>query len=98
MAVIDARPDAGPRAAPPGGAAAVRERLRREIADLERLLAGDVVAAFPLRVPVSPPASASPPDGPRLLDPAELERIRDRLADVLAGRPGAEARAKLERM
>lgn len=98
MAVIDARPEARRPSAPPDGAAAAREHLRRQIADLERLLAGDVVAGFPLRIPVPPGPGASRPDGPRLLEPAELERVRDRLADVLAGRPRAEARAKLKRM
>jgi hypothetical protein len=87
MAVLDARP------------ASARDALRRQIADLERFLAGDVLAGVPMRMPVPPSASErAPADGPRVLTPAELESLRDRLADLLGGRPCAEARARLERM
>jgi hypothetical protein len=97
MAALDVRPGAPRRATP--RPVSVRALLARQIADLERYLARDVVAGFPMRLPVAPVASdAVADDGPRVLDPDELERLRDRLADAVGGRPFAEARGRLERM
>jgi hypothetical protein len=66
-----------------------RRDLRDQVARLERELQDTLVSAFPrtgLSVSLAPRRSA----GPRVLSLAELEDLRDRLADKLA-----EARAEL---
>src|SRR5215210_4482913 len=83
---------------------AARRTLRAQIARLERDLGAAVVAAYP-RLPAGT-ASVSHA-GPRLLGLAELERIRDDLADRLAdvrrqaaeqGERQAQHRLVIERM
>jgi len=65
-----------------------RDELRRQIARLERELAGLFTEAFPrLALDTSVPAAAP---GPRVADLGELERVRDALAGRIA-----EARAVL---
>jgi hypothetical protein len=73
-----------------------RPRVHRQIADLERSLAAGAVDGFPARRPVSHVPADS--DGPRVLGRTQLERIRDRMADTLAGVPVREAQARLEEM
>src|SRR5215210_5454715 len=60
---------------------AARRTLRTQIGRLERDLGGAVVAAYP-RLPAG--SARVSHAGPRLLGLAELERIRDDLADRLA--------------
>jgi len=60
---------------------AARRTLRTQIARLERELGGAVIAAYP-RLPAGTARVSHA--GPRLLGLAELERIRDDLADRLA--------------
>jgi hypothetical protein len=88
-----------------GAERAARDSLKAQIARLERELSGVVADRFPH---IPPPAVASTPaPGPRLLDLAELERTRDRLAGhvqelrALAAARGSReqaAREQLERM
>jgi hypothetical protein len=68
---------------------AARRTLRDQIARLERDLGAAVVAAYP-RLPAG--TAGVPHAGPRLLGLAELERIRDDLADRLAEVRGQAAR------
>ena len=81
-----------------------RRTLRRQVAHLEREIAGVVASAFPRLDATAPTAGLG---GPRLLSLGELERTRDALAGQLAGlhrrqaeqaERQAEARALLERM
>ena len=72
---------------------AARRTLRDQIARLERDLGAAVIAAYP-HLPAGI-ASVSH-SGPRLLGLAELERIRDDLADRVAG-VRAQAAAQAER-
>lgn len=83
---------------------AARRALRAQVARLEREAAGIVASAFPRLDPGAPPPSLA---GPRLLGLAELERVRDALAervtDLRAAAAAqaerqAAARAELERM
>lgn len=60
---------------------AARRSLREQIARLEREFGAAVIAAYP-RLPAGTAAVAHA--GPRLLGLAELERIRDDLADRIA--------------
>ena len=60
---------------------AARRTLRDQIARLERDLGAAIVAAYP-RLPAA--AATRSHAGPRLLGLAELERVRDELADRLA--------------
>jgi hypothetical protein len=92
MALLD------PEVRAPAQRAVGRPSLHREIADLERALAAGVVGGFPARRPVPAPSVPTAAGGPRVLATDELERVRDRLAAMLAGRPAAEARARLEAM
>jgi hypothetical protein len=75
------RPDVDERAA--------RRTLRDQIARLERDLGAAVIAAYP-RLPAGTAGVSHA--GPRLLGLAELERIRDDLADRLAEVRGQAAR------
>jgi hypothetical protein len=59
------------------GERAARRSLRAQIAKLERDLSAMVADGFPHIAPI---ASAAGPQTPRLLDLAELEQLRDRLA------------------
>lgn len=77
--------DAGERAA--------RRTLRAQIARLDRDLGAAVLAAYP-RLAVTTPAITHA--GPRVLSLGELERVRDELADRLAG-VGALTAAQAER-
>jgi hypothetical protein len=64
------------------GGRAARRSLRLQIAKLERDLADAFVTAYPMggiELPLGPPGE------PRLLDLAELERVRDDLAERLRG-------------
>src|SRR3954465_12596033 len=71
---------------------AARRTLREQIARLERDLGAAVIAAYP-RLPAGPARVSHA--GPRLLGLAELERIRDDLADRIAeGRMRAAAQAE----
>ena len=88
-----------------GDERAAREALRAQVAKLERELSGLVALTFPHISPRDPDGEAF--SGPRLLNLAELERVRDRLAlrvgDVqgeVAERKALErrSRALLERM
>src|SRR4051812_27447623 len=72
---------------------AARQTLRTQISRLERDLGAAVIAAYP-RLPAGT-ASVSH-TGPRLLGLAELERIRDDLADPVAD-VRAQAAAPAER-
>jgi hypothetical protein len=73
-----------------------RRDLRDQVARLERELQDTLVSAFPrtgLSVSLAPRRSA----GPRVLSLAELEDLRDRLADRLArARSELSARADVE--
>jgi hypothetical protein len=73
-----------------------RRDLRGQVARLERELQDTLVSAFPrtgLSVSLAPRRSA----GPRVLSLAELEDLRDRLADRLAqARSELSARADVE--
>lgn len=71
------------RAAPDETAA--RRDLRDQIARLERELALELAVVFPRREPLREGRSASPRGGPRLLSLGELERVRDELAERIAG-------------
>ncbi|HEY4896720.1 MAG TPA: hypothetical protein VII01_11580 [Solirubrobacteraceae bacterium] len=86
---------------------AARDALRRQIARLEHELSAIVAERFPF-IPV-PASELAPPSGPggSLLDLAELERTRDRLAGRVQELEGMalaraeherRAREKLERM
>ena len=72
---------------------AARRTLRAQIARLERDLGAAIIAAYP-RLPAGSARVAH--DGPRLLGLEELERVRDDLADRLAG-VRAQAAAQAER-
>src|SRR5215210_9163386 len=72
---------------------AARRTLRTQIARLERDLGAAVVAAYP-RLPAGTARASHA--GPRLLGLAELERIRDDLADRLA-EVGEQAAAQADR-
>jgi hypothetical protein len=72
---------------------AARRTLRAQIARLDRDLGTAVLAAYP-RLPVNAPASTHA--GPHVLSLGELERVRDELADRLAG-VGALSAAQAER-
>ena len=83
---------------------AARRTLRAQIAHLERDLGAAVIAAYP-RLPAGTARLSH--SGPRLLGLAELECIRDDLADRVAavraqaaaqGERQAEARVLIERM
>src|SRR5215210_9015499 len=76
---------------------AARRTLRTQIARLERELGGAVIAAYP-RLPAGTARVSHA--GPRLLGLAELERIRDDLADRVAevrGQASAQAERRGER-
>jgi hypothetical protein len=84
---------------------AARRMLRDQIARIEAQLAGCVATAFGARNAV--PAAVAGEHGPRVLGIAELERVRDDLADRLAearreltaiGIAQERARVRLERM
>jgi hypothetical protein len=74
--------DGSPRSRAEIGERAARRSLRLQIAKLERELADAFVTAYPM-------GGLELPDGPagepRLLDLAELERVRDELAERLRG-------------
>jgi hypothetical protein len=82
---VPVRPEVDERAA--------RRALREQIARLERDLGAAVIAAYP-RLPAGTATISQA--GPRLLGLAELERIRDDLADRLAD-VRAQAAAQAER-
>jgi uncharacterized small protein (DUF1192 family) len=84
---------------------AARRTLRDQIARLEAQLADCVATALPARAAVAFAVAGA--HGPRVLGIAELERVRDDLADRLAGARRAlterglaqeRARVRLERM
>jgi len=87
MVVLDDRVPASARLAhtdASGGQRAARAQLRGQIAGLERQLARAVVDGWP-RVALPAAAGAAVRPGPRLLNLGELERVRDELADRVAG-------------
>lgn len=93
-ATLSSPPTTRTPALPPAGIGtgdeqAVRAELRRQIARLERELGRLFGSAFP-RKGISWTVGAA--GGPRVLGVADLERVRDRLADRIA-----EARAEVSR-
>ncbi len=89
------------------GEAAARRTLRDQVARLERELSGAVVGAFPRQGLLPAEDAGRVPTAPRMLSLGELEALRDRLSDRLAGARRAleqrtareeEARVALERM
>jgi hypothetical protein len=65
---------------------AARRDLREQVARLERELQQTLITAFPHGgVDVTLGAMTARPRGPRLLSLGDLERLRDQLADRLAG-------------
>ncbi|WP_372790513.1 hypothetical protein [Paraconexibacter sp.] len=89
----------------PADESAARRTLRAQVRELERQLADTLIAAFPRTgVDVAVPSTGR---GPRVLDLAELEVLRDELAEKLrrarqtvheAGEQEARNRDLLERM